>query len=323
MTEASLIAEARRVAAGLTDHSGWSATQRGQIAVIVTELGTNLVKHAKNGRLLMRVMTHEQATEFEVLAVDSGPGMADPARSFRDGESSTGTSGTGLGAITRMATEWDFQTSLGKGTVLVARVRTQGAAPAVRVGVVQQAHVGESECGDAWYVRSSPDGWVCAVADGLGHGPLAARASRAALEAIESSAPAPVAQYLERAHQAAMPTRGAALGVASLDRKESSLAFAGVGNIAAVVIENGGRRGLVSINGILGHNMRKLVEMTHHWSRDALLVMHSDGLVTNWNLNDYPGLPARDPSIIAGVLYRDFNRGRDDVTIVVMKDACL
>jgi anti-sigma regulatory factor (Ser/Thr protein kinase) len=319
MVESSLVAEARRMASGLSGSHEFTETERGHIALIVTELGTNLVKHAQNGQLLMRMVTDEPA-EFEVLAIDSGPGIAEPARYFRDGQSTTGTSGTGLGAITRLATEWDFHTTVGKGTVLVARVRGKAAAPLMHVGVVQRAQRGESECGDGWYVWFGPDGWTCVVADGLGHGPLAAKASRAAIAAIKEHPHASLSESVELAHRAAMPTRGTALGVASLNRSTSTLSFAGVGNIAAVVIEEGRRRGLVSSNGIVGHNMRKPVEMTHAWRPQAVLVMHSDGLLTQWDLNDYPGLLARDPSVIAGVLLRDFSRQRDDVTIVVMKD---
>jgi hypothetical protein len=39
--------------------------------------------------------------------------------------------------------------------------------------------------------------------------------------------------------------------------------------------------------------------------------------MSRWSLEDYPGLAARDPAVIAGVLYRDFSRRRDDVTVVV------
>jgi anti-sigma regulatory factor (Ser/Thr protein kinase) len=321
MVESSLVAEARRVASALSGSQGFTETERGHIALIVTELGTNLVKHAFNGQVLMRVGSDEQDAAFEVVAIDSGPGMAEPSRYFRDGQSTTGTSGTGLGAITRLAAEWDFHTTVGKGTVLVARVRAKAAAPRMRLGVIQQAQAGESECGDAWYVRSGPDGWTCVVADGLGHGPLAAKASRAAIAAIQDSPHASVCESIELAHQAAMPTRGLALGVARLNRTASNLSFAGVGNIGAVVIEEGRRRGLVSSNGIVGHNMRKPVEMTHTWGSQAVLVMHSDGLLTQWDLSDYPGLLSRDPSVIAGVLLRDFSRRRDDVTIVVVKDS--
>lgn len=321
MVESSLVAEARRKASALSGSHDFTETEHAHIALIVTELSTNLVKHAQNGRLLMRVQFNEEGAAFEVLAIDSGPGLAEPARFFQDGQSTAGTSGNGLGAITRMATEWDFHTTVGKGTVLVARVGGDRAGRAMRVGVVQQPQAGESECGDAWYVRSSSDGWTCVVADGLGHGPLAAKAAQAAIAAIREHPDASICESVELAHGAAMPTRGAALGVAALDRKASSLSFAGVGNIAAVVLEDGRRRGLVSSNGIVGHNMRKPVVMAHSWSNQAVLVMHSDGLLTQWDLKNYPGLLSRDPSVIAGVLWRDFSRQRDDVTIVVVKES--
>ena len=54
VNEESQVAEARRTAALLTCDSGFTATELGQISVVVTELATNLVKHAKDGRLAMR-----------------------------------------------------------------------------------------------------------------------------------------------------------------------------------------------------------------------------------------------------------------------------
>jgi hypothetical protein len=49
--------------------------------------------------------------------------------------------------------------------------------------------------------------------------------------------------------------------------------------------------------------------------------MHSDGLLTNWSLDAYPGLLTRHPALIAGVMYRDFRRGRDDVTVLAVRRA--
>ena len=40
----------------------------------------------------------------------------------------------------------------------------------------------------------------------------------------------------------------------------------------------------------------------------------------SWSLDDYPGLAGRDPSLLAGVLYRDHDRGRDDVTVVALRE---
>ena len=50
-------------------------------------------------------------------------------------------------------------------------------------------------------------------------------------------------------------------------------------------------------------------------------MMCSDGINTHWNVNSYPGLASRDPSLIATMLYRDFTRGRDDTTVMVLKMA--
>ena len=52
---------------------------------------------------------------------------------------------------------------------------------------------------------------------------------------------------------------------------------------------------------------------------DWLLILHSDGLSANWSFDKYPGLFHRHPSVIAGVLFRDFRRQRDDATVIVMR----
>jgi hypothetical protein len=77
---------------------------------------------------------------------------------------------------------------------------------------------------------------------------------------------------------------------------------------------------MVSYNGTVGHEVRKIQEFTYQWPQQGLLVMHSDGLKTQWRLDRYPGLMHKHPSLIAGVLYRDFNRGRDDVTVLVARE---
>ena len=120
-------------------------------------------------------------------------------------------------------------------------------------------------------------------------------------------------------HQALRGTRGAAVAVVSIDRRAGVAIFAGVGNIAGSIIANGGSRQLVSLNGTAGHTLHKINEFSYPWADDALLLVHTDGLVSRWDLGRYPGLVLRHPSLVAGVLFRDFNRGRDDVTIVAAR----
>jgi anti-sigma regulatory factor (Ser/Thr protein kinase) len=327
MTDPSQSAAARRMAVDLSRRGELDETIQGQVALIVTELATNLAKHASKGELLFRLLgTGLGAAEgFEVLSLDSGPGMANPARVLEDGYSTTGSPGTGLGAVVRTATEFDFFTQQGKGTAVVARIlrhRPRGSfSPDPAIGVVHRAKPDEEISGDAWIVRSFSGGWLCAVADGLGHGLIAAEAAGPIIETLRMSRnmTRPI-ELLEAAHVVAKPTRGAAFGVAVTDREDSMVRFAGIGNIAAVVLDSDRRRQLVSYDGILGHGYRKVVEIANAWSPQATLVLNSDGISTHWDINPYPGLLARDPSLIAGVIFRDFTRGRDDATVVVVKD---
>jgi hypothetical protein len=93
-----------------------------------------------------------------------------------------------------------------------------------------------------------------------------------------------------------------------------------VGNIAARIYDGSlSRHNLVSLNGTAGHQCERIQEFNYPWPEDGLLILHSDGLSTSTGLETYPGLAARDPALIAGVLYRDFCRGRDDATVVVVK----
>jgi anti-sigma regulatory factor (Ser/Thr protein kinase) len=324
VTESSQPAAARRLAVSLAQDAGLDDVAVGSLALVVTELATNLVKHAKGGELLMRRLGSEGTDGVEVLSLDKGPGISDVAVSLGDGYSTAGTSGTGLGAVVRAAGEFDMYSQPGKGTAVVARVlahRTAESHCAQLVGVVRQAKPGEALCGDSWIVRWFAEGWVCAVADGLGHGVIASDAASAIIDAV---ARMPVGlspgQIVETAHQAARHTRGAAFGVAVLDTPAKVVRFAGIGNIAAVVVHGAQRRHLVSHNGIVGHDYRKVSEFTHPWQPQSVLLMLSDGIATQWDLERYPGLASRDPSLIAGLLYRDFTRGRDDATVVVVKE---
>ena len=136
----------------------------------------------------------------------------------------------------------------------------------------------------------------------------------------DPSGPHTVAALMERMHLALRPTRGAAAAVADVDVAARVVRYAGVGNIAATVWGPDGSRSLVSHNGIVGHEMRKVQRFEVPLPPRGLLVMHSDGIATRWQLEKYPGLALRDPAVVAAVLYRDFCRGRDDATVVVARE---
>jgi hypothetical protein len=77
---------------------------------------------------------------------------------------------------------------------------------------------------------------------------------------------------------------------------------------------------MVSHNGTVGAEMRKVQEFVYRWPKGAPVVFHSDGITTHWDLQAYPGLASRQSALIAGVIFRDFQRGRDDATVVVLRE---
>jgi hypothetical protein len=125
---------------------------------------------------------------------------------------------------------------------------------------------------------------------------------------------------MQRMHLALRGTRGAAVAVAEINVNACELRFTGVGNIAGSILHEGTSRGVISHNGIVGHEMRKVQEFSYPFPSGALLIMHSDGLASHWRLDQYAGLAQRHPALIAGVLYRDHKRPRDDVTVLAVRE---
>jgi anti-sigma regulatory factor (Ser/Thr protein kinase) len=324
VTERSQVAEARAVARRVAGEAGLPDEAADRLGLVVTELGTNLVKHtAEGGELLMRPMGAPAAVEC--LAIDAGAGITDIPRCLTDGHSTAGSPGTGLGAVRRLAATFDIHSSPGRGTViraLVADARTRPPRPAcLLAGGVSVAKAGEPVCGDAWAISGSSDRVAVILADGLGHGLAAHEAAEVAVSQFARRADASCAATLERLHHEMRHTRGAAVGTAVLDRTADHVAFAGAGNVSAHVVRPGGRQQIASTYGTLGHEVHQFREQHCRWDRGSLLVLHSDGLQSRWALEAYPGLSGRHPSVIAAVLYRDFSRRTDDVTVVVVKEA--
>ena len=314
---------ARMAARDLAERIGFSEEDIYRVRLIATELATNLVKHTSaGGEILFRASSADR--EVELVSIDRGPGMSDLSAAMRDGHSTAGSPGNGLGAVRRLADTFDIHSVAGKGTVVVARIRaarTKAPRHVLDVAGISVAYPGEPICGDAWAQRGHFRGDIAAVADGLGHGPMAAEAAHRAMGRLAEARFDELTGALEVLHDALRPTRGAALALLQVDPAAGVVRFAGVGNIAAAILRNGSVRQAVSSNGTLGHEARRLREYAYPWDRTALFVMHSDGLISHWSLAAYPGLELRHPAVIAAVLYRDFTRGRDDVTVVVGREA--
>ena len=336
--EQSQTGGARRMAIALTSQLGFDETQRGRVGLVVTEMANNLVRHACAGVLLMQPLERRGVVGIELLSLDRGPGIENIGDCLRDGYSTVGTSGNGLGAIARLSDLFEIYSQPVVGTAILCRLWTSALPPRthpIQLGAVALPKLGEEVSGDAWWVLlqggCTPSGEALrcqvAIADGLGHGILAAQAANEAVRIFQEQSERSPKEMLEVTHRALRSTRGAAMAIADINLSQQSVRFAGVGNISAMLLpgptSTQARQNWVSFNGTVGHEVRKIQEYTYPWMTDGVLVMHSDGLGTQWRLEQYPGLIAKHPSLIAGVLYRDFYRQRDDVTIVIMRQVPL
>ncbi|HEX2254550.1 MAG TPA: ATP-binding SpoIIE family protein phosphatase [Thermoanaerobaculia bacterium] len=318
--EESQVGGARRAVAGVARRLPFGEAAAGRAGIATTELARNLLQHGGGGELLLWWTGGDGAPRLEILALDRGPGLADVRRAFEDGYSTAGTPGTGLGAVRRAADALDVWSQPGRGTAIWLRIGAAAAGTPFEVGAVTVPRPGEEAYGDAWAVAYTAAATTVLVGDGLGHGPMAAEASREAVRVFCGRPVAPVEPLLLSIHEGLRRTRGAAVAVARVSHEQRKMRYAAVGNIAGTVVcSDGAARRLLTHNGTLGQGTVRVQPVSSPCEDDALLVMHSDGVATGWSLDDYPGLVVRTPAVIAGVLYRDHRRGRDDATVLVLK----
>jgi anti-sigma regulatory factor (Ser/Thr protein kinase) len=238
--EPSEIATARRAACDLARTLGFNETITGEVAIVVTEAGTNIHKYAGSGEILLRkALRHDGAVGIEILALDHGPGIPHLSHCMQDGHT-TGTSyGIGLGTMARLADQFDIYTGTGQGTVICLSFWCKpdaGLASGFDIGVVCLPMAGATPGGDAWRIRREGSGATVFPADG--RGPLQAMASDAAFLAL--------------------------------------------------------------VHG-------------------PLTIIDTDSVRADWDLAQYPGLAPMYTALIAAVLYRDFDRGNDEATVLVCR----
>lgn len=330
IADSSQVGGARRAAAALGSAQGLSEEAIGRLAIVVTEAATNIIRHAGSGQIVLRAFGADSAGGggVEMLALDKGPGIADIKRAMRDGFSTFGSAGEGLGGIQRLSDTFGIYSQRNQGTVVLARiveefrVNKERRPPTIddRVGVVCIPIRGEVECGDAWRVVSGRQRLSFLLVDGLGHGSGAASVAATATAKFEAVADRTAEAAVAAMDSATRGTRGAAASVAVIDETTREVHFCGVGNVDGRVMDAQSTVHLVPQNGIVGHTLPTLRPTVHPWPHGARLVMHSDGVSARWRVDSYPGLAALHPALMAGVIFRDFARERDDVTVLVYDD---
>lgn len=321
MTDPSRAGEARRAAIRLADMADFDTDQQGRAAIVATELANNLLKYARGGELLIQCFPHGTGKAVDLLAIDRGPGMSSVESCLQDGFSTGGTPGTGLGAVRRLSTEFDLYSTPPGGTVAFSRIAATPPRLPFLVGAVCRPAAGELVCGDSWHVAQCGSVLSVLVVDGLGHGPLAAEAADIARDIFAANPLEAPELALAGINRALSGTRGAAVLIVQVDIAAQLVRHCGAGNISGSIVTHATSKGLASGHGIVGVNTRKYRTYESPWTDYSILILHSDGLRTRWAMGQWPGASQRHPAVLAGLLARDFERGNDDLTVLVLEIA--
>ena len=338
--DAAQVGAARRVIHGFASRVGFDENQLAEIDIVVQEIGTNAVSYTVSGGWLHFTTPIGPAPGLELFYWDTGPGIYNLDRAIRDGVSTSGGLGAGLGAIRRLMDEFDVYSTVKTtarlslaaqrrtthGTALLARkwlsaeAETLETAQAKRIGVWSRPRPNELMNGDAYFIGTRGPSTLYAVIDGLGHGSGAKQASDVALDSLGEWRGEPLDRVLHAAHDALRATRGAVMSAVIINTEARSFQYAGVGNIMVRVFNTPERVTPLSTNGTLGARLGQQIRVwTYTWAEGATCVMASDGVSAAWEIDTYPGLLKRSPQLLAGILMRDYGRTSDDATVLVIR----
>ena len=335
------VGAARRAVHAFAKRVGFTERELAEIDIVVQEIGTNAARYATGGGRIHFTAPLGAEPGLELLYWDKGPGIRDVERAVRDGVTTGGSLGAGLGAIRRLMHEFDYYSAVAAprprgassplrrtthGTALLcrkwveaARLEQHHAATARRYGAWSRPRPGEIDNGDAYFVRRRAGQTLLAVVDGLGHGRGAQEAADAAVEVLSAWEGGGLEELFQKTHDRLRSTRGAVMGACVVDTRGGAFYYAGVGNVEVRVFNSPEPIRPISANGTLGARLGRLRVWQFPWAEGATIVLASDGLSASWDVGDYPGLLQKTPQLMAGVLMRDYSRDSDDATVLVAR----
>lgn len=304
--------------------ANFTKTIVGQLDIIVAEMGSNLVKHASGGEILAGIVEDGGETAFELICIDSGPGIRDVKRMMTDGISTTKTLGQGLGSIQRLSGKYEIYSQPGWGTIILSRLYKnkipdkQLASLSIKPLIL--AKVGETFCGDGWYQKTTKGFIKIFIGDGLGHGPQANLAVSEAINAFKLCPDNSPAENIRFIHHAVKKTRGAVVFIIIYDIKNKEWKICGVGNISLRITGYLVNKGYMCYNGIVGHNIPNTMnDQTLTQEQVRQFVLWSDGITSRWDLSKHRMIQKQDIAVQAAAIYKDFARRTDDMSIIIGK----
>ncbi|MDX1284109.1 MAG: SpoIIE family protein phosphatase [Draconibacterium sp.] len=327
----------RRKSVSAAKKIGFDEVKTGEVAILVTELVTNVLKHGGgHGKIVVCEVKREKQVALEIWCADIGQGIPDFEKALIDGYSDKISLGIGLGSIRRFSDELEINPNtdvLTSGFGLSGLeefsncIRSLKWVPTkhwigknrnISVGAVSRHKPGESLNGDTYVVNHvSSDKTITAVIDGLGHGKQAHMASQLAREQILQRSDVPIEVLIKHVHDALRGTRGVVIALAAIDTGLKKITFTGIGNIEGFLVLSDEKRSLISYGGIIGHNMRTPRVFSFPFQKGDFLCLYSDGINTRWNFDDIDW--KTHPQQSAEQIINTYSRENDDATVLIIR----
>lgn len=309
----------------LAVQGGFETKRVAEIDIIVAELGSNLVKHAKEGEVLAGLQQTDEGVTLDLISLDKGPGIHDPEKMMQDGASTTRTLGHGLGSIRRLSDGFEIYSRKDWGTVILSRIHKKNARTRkthkepLQISALVVAKPGEVFSGDGCYSMTATDGTTrLLIADGLGHGVEANHAVKEAISAFrnyKSNSPADILRHL---HLSVKKTRGLVGTVVIFFPQEKIWRLCGIGNIGTRFNGHQSSKSYIPYNGIIGHNIPGTLNDQELSQLDYQQIMLcSDGIRSRWEHAKNPFIHKYDLAVQAAVIYKDFGRRTDDMSVII------
>lgn len=318
--------EVRRKAEQFSKDIGFSSNIVNEIALVVTELSTNLIKHAGRGRIIMSRVYRDDTEGIKVEAIDTGPGIVDVERAIIDGFTTIDSLGYGLGTINRLMDSLDIVSPVDKrGGVHVSCIRwvrsnrkAEKPCP-LDVGGASRAHPKMDVNGDAFLIRKWGESLLVSVIDGLGHGQFAHKASQSALNYIEKHYDQPLSDIFRGVGRACRSTRGVVMALVRFDWVRGTVSIGSIGNIEIRMFETEDIPTVVAKRGIIGAASPVPIIREHPWDERGVMVLYSDGIRSHWSWDEFSAHHNKSATILAGAMLSRLARDNDDATLIVVK----
>lgn len=293
-----------------------------EIVIVVSELASNLVRHAGSGTLTFRSVQANGQTAMEVESLDKGPGIYDIEGSMVDGFSTAGGLGLGLGTVNRLMDDLEINSTPHLGTRIASR-RWLREHPGDRtytwdVGVATRARNYAMANGDAFIVKEWGNALLVGVIDGLGHGEQAQEAALTAQRYVLGHYDRPIEDIFTGVDRACRSTRGVVMALARFDTP-TQMSFSNFGNVEVKAWSDSTKLGFPVQRGILGVDGRKANVQQVPWKPGWLLALYSDGVRSSWQWSDIPSFAKEPAQITAHRILHEYGKLDDDATVVLIR----